>query len=151
MKHRHITVHSSATQPMMKYDVEWCRKLHKGKGWSDIGYHFMILPDGSVEEGRALSRQGAHVSGHNSLNIGVCMVGGVDKHGHICNNYTTPQFDALRDLLTDLMAKYQIPLSEVKGHRDWFGDTNGDGVIDSRDWLKECPCFDVQTVIRDWL
>ena len=33
------------------------------------------------------------------------------------------------------MQKY--PKTVIQGHRDFFGDTNKDGKIDSRDWLKD--------------
>jgi N-acetyl-anhydromuramyl-L-alanine amidase AmpD len=36
---------------------------------------------------------------------------------------------------------------QVFGHRDLSPDKNGDGKIDSRDWVKACPSFDV----RAWL
>ena len=60
-------------------------------------------------------------------------------------NYTGAQFAALAELVKKLQAKHNVPDNAIKGHRDWFGDTNGDGKIDSRDWLKDCPCFDVRT------
>src|SRR5665648_425448 len=36
------------------------RAWHKTKGWSDIGYHFVIGPDGRCEQGRPIYRPGAH-------------------------------------------------------------------------------------------
>ena len=35
-------------------------------------------------------------------------------------------------------------IKEGKGHRDYSPDTNGDGVISKYEWIKGCPCFDVQ-------
>jgi len=46
-------------------DAAMIREWHMTKGWSDIGYHFVIGPDGHCEEGRPLYRPGAHCNvGH---------------------------------------------------------------------------------------
>jgi len=38
--------------------------------------------------------------------------------------------------------KYNI--TEVKGHMDYSSDQNKDGIITKNEWLKVCPCFDVE-------
>ena len=147
-----ITVHCSATKTGVYFTAQQIKKMHTdpkpvGKGWRDIGYHYVIRTDGVVEKGREDNVQGAHVSGFNENNLGVCLVGGVGSNGKPLNNYTEPQLHALYALIIELCGKYKIPFSNVFGHRDWFGDSNGDGVVDSRDWYKDCPCFDV----KGWL
>ena len=52
----------------------------KGNGWSDIGYHYLIKLDGTVQEGRPINKIGAHVGGHNRDSIGIAYVGGMDKN-----------------------------------------------------------------------
>jgi len=44
-------------------------------GWSDIGYNFLVRDDGTIYEGRGWAAVGAHVAGHNTENIGVCLIG----------------------------------------------------------------------------
>jgi N-acetylmuramoyl-L-alanine amidase len=39
---------------------------------------------------------------------------------------------------------YDIPDENVKGHRDWSPDLDGDGEIEQNEWLKDCPCFNVR-------
>ena len=51
---------------------------HKGKGWKDIGYHYVIRLNGKVELGRPLEKMGSHVVGYNRDSVGVCYVGGVE-------------------------------------------------------------------------
>jgi N-acetylmuramoyl-L-alanine amidase len=34
-------------------------------------------------------------------------------------------------------------VSRIVGHRDLSPDLNHDGVIESREWIKQCPSFDV--------
>lgn len=46
-----------------------------GRGWRDVGYNFLIRSDGRIYEGRGWTREGAHVSGHNTATIGVCVIG----------------------------------------------------------------------------
>lgn len=149
MKPRFITVHCSASKTGKYLTASEIRAMHTrpkaqgGNGWSDVGYHFIIRTDGATEDGRPLTRMGAGVQGHNQDNIHICLIGGIDGSGRPVDNYSSNQKDALFNLILDLCEEFKIPYTSVCGHRDWFGDTNGDGVIDRRDWLKECPCFDV--------
>lgn len=149
---RRITIHTSANRKGRYLTASELRKFHTdpepvGKGWSDIGYHFVIRTDGAVEEGRPLTRQGAGVKGHNKDNVHICLVGGLDSNGKPAFTYSDAQMNALYGLIMDLSGKYQIPLPEVCGHRDYSPDLNGDGEITSDEWIKVCPCFDV----RSWL
>lgn len=150
MNPKHITVHCSATQPLRSIDVNVIRKMHLKRGFNDIGYHFVITTDGEVQPGRSLALTGAHVKCHNTDNVGICLIGGIDATGKAVDNFTDLQWDALRYLITELAGNYGILETNIKGHRDWFPDINGDGVIDRRDWLKECPCFDVVDKLREW-
>ncbi len=47
-----IVVHCAATPPSMNIGAAEIRKWHTDKGWSDIGYHYVIRRDGTQEEGR---------------------------------------------------------------------------------------------------
>jgi N-acetyl-anhydromuramyl-L-alanine amidase AmpD len=82
----------------------------KGRGWSGIGYHFVIRKSGTVERGRPLDRQGAHVDGVNKLSVGICCSG----HGDLAD-FTGAQKQSLRDLIRDL--KVEFPNTSVEGHR----------------------------------
>lgn len=124
-----LTVHCAYTKPSQDIGAETIRQWHKDKGWSDIGYHFVIRRDGTLETGREFHRQGAHVAGHNHNSVGICLVGGMSEQGNPEPNYTDAQFITLRQLLDTLMHIY--PHAQVKGHRDFEGVT------------KPCPCFDV--------
>jgi len=101
----------------------------KGNGWSDIGYHFVVLngqrslnasfdtaADGLVEPGRPLERIGSHVTGHNAQSIGVCLIGGRSRNGQSVKEtwITEKQKAALFTLLDDLTARY--PDARIVGH-----------------------------------
>ena len=128
-----IVIHCSATHEDMDIGVEQIRKWHVDeRNWTDVGYHFVIRRDGTIEDGRSVLRPGAHVKGHNSDSIGICWVGGVSKaDGRAQDNRTAEQTAALFRLVQDLQEKF--PGAAVLGHRDFKGVS------------KACPCFDVRT------
>jgi len=125
-----IVIHCSATREGQHFEVKDIRAWHKARGWRDIGYHYVILLDGTVQLGRPLDQTGAHVSGHNSKSIGICYIGGLDAWGKPKDTRTVEQEEAMKRLVEDLLITY--PGSEVLGHRDFPGVA------------KECPCFDVK-------
>lgn len=126
-----IVVHCSATRPTQDIGVKEIRQWHKAKGWSDIGYHLVIRRGGRVEKGRPIDQIGAHVAGHNSDSVGVCMVGGIgDKTFAPESNFTKAQWASLNSVVADLVKKY--PKAKVQGHRDFKGVA------------KACPCFDAK-------
>lgn len=56
--------------------VRSIQDFHMGtRGWSDIGYNFLVDVHGRIYEGRGWLTVGAHAPGHNSSGIGVCMIG----------------------------------------------------------------------------
>ena len=79
---RFITLHCSATRPSQIAGVKEIRSWHKAKGWSDIGYHFVVRRDGRVEKGRPITQTGAHVQGWNTNNVGICLEGGIGADRH---------------------------------------------------------------------
>lgn len=95
-------------------------------------------------------KAGAHVAGHNADSIGICYVGGLDSSGNPKDTRTGSQKSAIRDLVNKLCQKYPTVV-EVKGHRDYSPDLNGNGIIESSEWLKACPCFDVQSEFTSFL
>ena len=136
-----LIVHCTATPEFKDFDVEDVRSWHvKGNGWSDIGYHYLIKLDGTVQEGRPIEKSGAHVAGHNKNSIGIAYVGGMDKNmDEWIDTRTVEQKDSLFNLLMDL--KYEYPDSIVYGHND-FTDK------------KVCPCFDAKSEyeeISNWI
>lgn len=125
---KEIIVHCTATPEGRVETVQSIRNMHKAKGWSDIGYHYLIGLNGERWEGRNVNLIGAHCEGHNSNSIGVCYVGGVDKKMQAKDTRTEKQKDALVALLKDLRKLY--PKAKIYGHRDF--DKKG----------KACPSFD---------
>lgn len=136
-----IIVHCSATQPNwmhnspLKAKVEEIRRWHKAKNWSDIGYHYLIDRDGTIMAGRPIERTGAHVKGHNTGTIGVCLLGG---HGssaddEFSDNFTIAQEKALRTFLAELKRRH-LTVTKISGHNQYAA--------------KACPGFNVPIWLR---
>lgn len=106
---KRITLHCSASKNGERYPASEIKKFHmEQNGWTDIGYHMIIQCDGEVENGRSLTRVGAHVEGANENNVGICLIG-TDK-------FSIRQFDSLRYKIDSLRMIYDIPVWEIWTH-----------------------------------
>lgn len=134
-----IILHCSATKEGKEYSVETIRKWHtdprpKGRGWSDIGYHYVIHLDGSVSQGRPLDRSGAHTKGHNADTVGICYIGGIDKEGKPKDTMTPEQNKAFRMLVLSLRTLFDADMT-IHGHNEFSA--------------KACPSFIVKEKFAD--
>lgn len=123
-----IIIHCSAVKPEQQSSAADIDGWHRRKGWSMIGYHFVVRRNGDIEEGRAVEKVGAHCRFHNNHSIGICYEGGLDKDGKPADTRTMEQKTALRKLVVSLKQSY--PKAIVLGHHDFNP-------------LKACPCFNV--------
>lgn len=156
MKPDTIIIHCSATkegQDLRAVDID---RMHRAQGWKMIGYNYVIDLDGTIEEGRPLTMDGAHCNSkddrggtYNKHSIGICYVGGLDNKDQAKDTRTSEQKAALIKLLNELCAKY--PIVELLGHRDTSPDLNEDGIIEPFEWIKFCPCFDVREEYSSFL
>ena len=92
---------------------------YEGKTYH-IGYHYVILADGTVEKGRPDLCPGAHSRTHNNW-LGICLVGNfaTQTRFHFKPDRPTPeQRDSLISLCEQLMTEYHISPLMVKRHRD---------------------------------
>jgi len=123
-----IILHCAATKEGHNIKMETIKSWHvKGRGWSDIGYHYLIELDGSVKMGRPIDRIGAHTKGYNSTSIGVCYVGGIDADKKPKDTRTEAQRDAMDNLIASLQDRF--PKATIHGHNEFSA--------------KACPSFDV--------
>ncbi len=124
-----IIVHCADTPEGRDVRAADIRRWHMTEhGWADIGYHFVVDLDGTIEDGRPIEKVGTHCSGHNANSIGICYIGGASKDMKPKDTRTQAQKDALVQLLKDLRQKY--PLAKIYGHRDFA--------------CKACPSFDAK-------
>jgi N-acetyl-anhydromuramyl-L-alanine amidase AmpD len=122
-----LVVHCSASDIKAHDNIETLRNWHvKERGWTDIGYHYVITKDGSIHKGRKDEVIGAHVKGYNSNAIGICLTG--DKV------FSEAQFLSLEILLAGLVRKHGLERKDVIAHHDLEKG-------------KTCPNFDVHEFV----
>ena len=130
---KEIIVHCTATPEGRPTTIAEITTWHKKRGFSTIGYHYVVMLDGSVSKGRDVNVSGAHCEGHNSISIGVCYVGGCDKQMKTKDTRTPAQKYALLTLLKKLKVLY--PNAKIHGHMDFA--------------KKDCPSFDATTEYKN--
>jgi len=121
-----ITVHHTATRPPAPGEasgrsaVRSIQKYHQssaeqgGRGWADIGYHFLIDPEGRIYEGRPVTVQGAHAGGSaNQGNIGIALIGDFSS-----SPPSFPQEQALFALVRDLVRRHDLSPRRIQGHSE---------------------------------
>jgi len=96
--------------------VESIRKIHKAKGWGDIGYNFVLEiknGKGYLKSGRDTKYIGAHagVEYYNKYYLSIVIPGNYSK-------YTLPSeiYNDLINAICHIMKKYD--LKKLNGHRE---------------------------------
>ena len=126
---KEIIVHCSATPEGKDFTVADIKRWHLQRGFSDIGYHYVIYRDGSIHTGRDESIIGAHCTGHNTNSIGVCYIGGCASDGKTPKDTRTlQQKESLLSLLKTLKTKY--PNAKIYPHYKFAA--------------KACPSFNAE-------
>lgn len=125
-----IIIHCTANRVGSKITVADIRKDHIRRGFSDIGYHWVVYANGRVEAGRPEWKQGAHckINGHNKHSIGIAYIGGLDENGKPADTRTQEQRIIIGNLCSLLLKRYPT-ITKIVGHCDY-------------DKRKKCPCFD---------
>ena len=130
-----VILHCSATREGQDVSAATIKDWHvNGRGWSDIGYHYVIGLDGTIEKGRPINRPGAHTKGHNAETVGVCYIGGVEQDGKTPKDtLTLAQQEAFRSLYNALQVVFG-PMT-LHGHNEYAA--------------KACPSFYVKDKFPD--
>jgi N-acetylmuramoyl-L-alanine amidase len=128
---KYIVIHCSQTRPSQNWGAKEIDRVHRERGWLKIGYGKVIKRDGTVEQGREDDEIQAHVQGYNHCSYGVCLIGGATEEDWTKpeDNFTGEQWDSLKKVLTELIAKY--PDAQIVGHY----------MLDEK---KTCPNFNVR-------
>lgn len=133
---KEIILHCSATKENADFSAADIKKWHLQRGFKNIGYHYVIRLDGTVEAGRKEDEMGAHCLGHNKDSLGICYIGGLDKDGKPKDTRTQAQKEALYNLVGKLMLKYDIDIDSIHCHYEFAN--------------KACPCFKIEDFINEF-
>ena len=128
-----IIIHCTATREGDDISVDTIRRWHLNRGWSDIGYHYVIDIKGNINAGRPIELIGAHCKGENKYSIGVAYVGGVEADGVTPKDTRTKaQKDSIIRLVKKLKGCY--PDVTIHGHNEFSN--------------KACPSYNIQDEIN---
>ena len=122
-----IIVHCSATPEGRDISANTMDQWHKERGWSGIGYHYVVKIDGTIEYGRDITKTGAHVKNQNEGSIGICYIGGLGSSMESKDTRTPEQKESLLLLLKTLKKMHAD--ATIHGHNEFSA--------------KACPCFNV--------
>ena len=145
----YMTLHHTAgfSATTLQDGLEQVRRIQdfhqNGRGWSDIGYQFLMDQEGRLYQGRPFLNeadpfdqgprlaQGAHVGGANTGNIGVSLMGCYHPpEGTGCRDkMTSAAIDSLIGTFGFLSERYEVSPDDMRGHRDFSttacpGDNN---------------------------
>ena len=142
---RHINkviIHCSDSDHKHHDDISVIRRWHVEENrWTDIGYHYFIKKNGQVQEGRPLSRFGAHAKGYNHESIGICL------HGR--NNFTKEQFASMNKLCSLLMCDFNLTDSNFFGHNDVSDKTCPNFDVKKKLSLQECSLIQLPKIVKE--
>jgi N-acetylmuramoyl-L-alanine amidase len=137
-KINYIVLHCTAgpqTQTVENILDYWKRKL----GWSHVGYHHLIRPDGSVADLQPIELPTNGVAGYNYKSIHISYIGGVDKNNVPIDNRTEEQKQAQIVLLKKYHAMF--PDAVIQGHRDFPNVKKACPSFDVKQWLNEIEFY----------
>ncbi len=136
---RKIVIHHTAETGVQdgKTESQVMRGIYRyhtvSRGWGDIGYHFVISPNGNIFEGRAGGDfvVGGHVYCNNIGTIGISLMGNFNEY-----DPTNAQLEALERLLPRLAKKYELDLTD----KEWYHGKETNNLLGHRDLsATACP------------
>lgn len=122
-----VFLHCSASEMDMSGQamVDEIRRWHKARGFSDVGYHFLVDKNGKVMTGRRLALNPAAQRGHNTGTIAI-MVHGLEK-------FPPNMLEQCRLLCAEINEAYEGRIS-FHGHCEVSA--------------KTCPVFDYRGLLQ---
>lgn len=105
--YHHSGANNSTVISMHKYHKDTLK-------WSGIGYHFIILQNGTIQRGRPLEMIGAHATNNNFDSIGICLVGDFENG----NVPTEEQYKSCIELTRYLLDLYHLTTSALHRHNE---------------------------------
>lgn len=159
-KLQYLVLHCTATPEGREVTAADIRRMHLspvsmgGRGWKQVGYTDIIHLDGTVER-LVDNNEDANVDpweitngakGYNSVSRHVVYAGGLDRFKKPKDTRTPAQLKAMEAYVKDFHKRF--PGVRIIGHRDLSPDRNGNGIIESFEWMKACPSFDVQKWLK---
>lgn len=134
-------IHCSADSNSKNDDVSVMARWHLQRGFAEVGYHYFIKKDGTLQEGRNIEEipaaqnefktiNGIKIGG-NTNTIAICLHGGGGNPP--INDFTQEQYKTLKNLCKSINNAYNGKIT-FHGHCE----------VSS----KACPVFDYKSVLE---
>jgi N-acetyl-anhydromuramyl-L-alanine amidase AmpD len=121
-----VFLHCSASDNSAHDNIATIRKWHiEGNKWADVGYHYFIRSNGTIEAGRPLEKIPAAQAGFNTGTIAICM--------HGLTKFSKEQEKALTKLCKDINKAYAGQI-RFRGHKEVAA--------------RECPVYDYKKILK---
>ena len=124
-----ITIHHEGTMFELKDDAAKHIKnvqvwgMGPDRNWTDIPYHFLIAPDGTVYEGRDVYTVGETNTEYDPTgHLLITLLGNFEVQ-----EVNPAQLDALIKLLAYSSKKYELPYETIASHKDYSKQTSCPG------------------------
>ena len=174
-----VVVHHTDTPPnftvrqIADYHVNGERRDAQGNlvkaQWPGIGYHYVILPDGTINQTNRPETRSYHAGNANNDSIGVSLIGRFMRRNWNGTPIPVdqqlpapPQLDALARLVAWLMKEHGITaVTKIVGHKE-VSDTScpGDQWLDGANWkqllhgkieaIREAPAHPSYLMLMFW-
>lgn len=127
-----VFIHCSASDAdnMSYYGPNLAKTIHRWhrqRGWSGIGYHYVIDKMGNIVTGRDIEKTPAAQARHNRGTIAICL------HGLHIDRFKPKQLSALYELCSKINDEYNRNIT-FHGHREVSP--------------KTCPVIDYKELLR---
>lgn len=103
-----ITVHATMTAAELSLTPRDVDRHDRAEGYSKCGYHFVLSRDGEVKQYRSDTEASIHDDREARESVSLCLVGGADSQGAPEDNFTLPQWEAVRNIATALRQTHPI-------------------------------------------
>lgn len=120
-----VFIHCSDSDRPEHDDVSVIRDWHLARNFSDVGYHYFIQNDGTIQPGRGLNKIPAAQKGHNTLSVAICL------HGR--NKFTKAQKQSLVSLCREINKEHDGGVT-FHGHKEVSN--------------KTCPNFNYKRLLK---
>lgn len=89
-------------------------------GWDDVGYHYLIHPNGTIYEGRKIYHKGSHVSGANTKKIGILLMGDYSQQWwDFDDTLSKSHISTANSLIKTLKTKFPS-IRKLGGHKEYL-------------------------------
>ena len=174
-----VVVHHTDTPPnftvrqIADYHVNGERRDANGNlvkaQWPGIGYHYVILPDGTINQTQRPETRSYHAGNANNDSIGVSLIGRFMRRNWNGTPIPTdqqlpapPQLDSTARLIAWLMKEHGITaITKIVGHKE-VSDTScpGDQWLDGANWkqllhgkieaIRQVPTRPIELMLMFW-